>query len=58
MDIRTASALIASHLSAGKIDRDTAIAAQAAIRTARYGNRMTPDRIASVLASRFGIVEG
>lgn len=57
MDIRTATALIASHLAAGKIDRDTAIAAQAAIRATRYGNRMTLDRIASVLASRFGLVE-
>ncbi len=58
MNVSTASALIAAALETGKIDRDTAVAAQAAIRTKRYGSRMTSDRIAAVLAHRFGIVEG
>lgn len=58
MTITAASALIAAALEAGQIDRDTAIAAQAAIRAKRYGNHMTPDRVATVLSTRFGIVGG
>lgn len=57
MNITAASNLIASYLNAGQINFDTAVAAQAAIRGLRYGNRMSGRDRRDVLALRFGIVD-
>ncbi|SDX52018.1 hypothetical protein [Lysobacter enzymogenes] len=57
MTVSAASALIGLALSAGQIDRETAIRAQSAIRGNYYGNRMTNDDRRQLLALRFGIVE-
>lgn len=57
MTVTAASSLIASYLSAGRIDGATAVSAQAAIRGKRYGNIMTAADRRQMLALRFGIVE-
>ncbi|GAB3054282.1 hypothetical protein [Stenotrophomonas tumulicola] len=57
MNITAASSLIASHLNSGRISSETAVAAQAAIRGLRYGNRMSASDRRQMLALRFGIVE-
>ncbi len=47
---------IQAALTSGKIDQETAIKANAAIREAkRYGNTMTPKARDSILTTRFGI---
>jgi len=58
LTITQASDLIAAYLNAGRIDRATAIRAQAAIRERLYyGNRMTAADRGRMLALRFGIVD-
>lgn len=58
LTIAQASELIAEHLADGRIDRDTAVRAQAAIRERRYyGNPMTANDRQRLLALRFGIVD-
>ncbi|CAE6837651.1 hypothetical protein [Xanthomonas arboricola] len=58
LTVRQASALIAEHLADGRIDRDTAVRAQAAIRERLYyGSPMTANDRQRLLALRFGIVD-
>lgn len=58
LTVRQASALIAEHLADNRIDRDTAVRAQAAIRERRYyGNPMTATDRQRLLALRFGIAD-
>jgi hypothetical protein len=58
MTITAATALIGRALSAGLIDRETAIRAQSAIRAGYYGSRMSNADRAQMLALLFGLVEG
>lgn len=57
LTVAQAAALIAEHLADGRIDRDTAVRAQAAIRGSYYGNRMSANDRQRLLALRFGIVD-
>ncbi|NIJ86965.1 hypothetical protein FHY35_004015 [Xanthomonas arboricola] len=58
LTVAQAAALIADHLADGRIDRDTAVRAQAAIRERHYyGNPMTATDRQRLLALRFGIVD-
>lgn len=56
MNITQASKAIGEALQSGKISREVAIQAQAAIRSkSYYGNAMTAHARASILVNRFGI---
>lgn len=56
MNITQASKAIAEALQSGKISREVAIQAQAAIRSkSYYGNAMTAHARASILKNRFGL---
>lgn len=58
LTVRQAAALIAEYLADGRIDLDTAVRAQAAIREHRYyGMPMTTEDRQRLLALRFGIVD-
>ncbi|WP_435012987.1 hypothetical protein [Xanthomonas arboricola] len=58
LTIAQASGLIAEQLADGRIDRDTAVRAQAAIRErSYYGSPMTATDRQRLLALRFGIVD-
>ena len=56
MNITQASKAIGEALQSGKISREVAIQAQAAIRSkSYYGNEMTGDSRKRMLVNRFGI---